>query len=321
LNAVRNLRAGLVDLAFALQDQSDHRALLVLSAPRISEKRLRHEWELVARTFRPEVTERLGLVVFQNGQMRGYPREPAASIRERLEGVIRSESARGGEPLPRADHAYEIFKILVHQWMMDAGPMAVGNLEKTAGCAYPTVAKALERYSTEVNRNTNRSVELIAFPKVAWAAFLARGDEVRPTFRFADRSGQPRSPEAMISRLGKLHRGDVAVGGAVGARGHYPDLDLLGTPRVDLTMHCPGGRMDLGFVSRLDPALKPSVSREEPPALVIHVLRRKESYFSPATDGLRWADPVECLLDLHEARLEPQAKEFLTHFAGRRRKP
>jgi len=28
-----------------------------------------------------------------------------------------------------------------------------------------------------------------------------------------------------------------------------------------------------------------------------------------------WADPVECLLDLHEMRLESQAKEFLQHLA------
>jgi hypothetical protein len=26
---------------------------------------------------------------------------------------------------------------------------------------------------------------------------------------------------------------------------------------------------------------------------------------------LAWADPVECLLDLHEARLEMQASQFL----------
>jgi hypothetical protein len=35
------------------------------------------------------------------------------------------------------------------------------------------------------------------------------------------------------------------------------------------------------------------------------------SSFTPRDGGLAWADPVECLLDLHEARLEMQASQFL----------
>jgi hypothetical protein len=44
---------------------------------------------------------------------------------------------------------------------------------------------------------------------------------------------------------------------------------------------------------------------------VVHVLRGQSDFFQPRKAGLAWADPVECLLDLHESRLEPQAEEFL----------
>jgi hypothetical protein len=35
------------------------------------------------------------------------------------------------------------------------------------------------------------------------------------------------------------------------------------------------------------------------------------TFFQKSDDGMVWADEVECLLDLHEARLESQALEFL----------
>jgi hypothetical protein len=54
---------------------------------------------------------------------------------------------------------------------------------------------------------------------------------------------------------------------------------------------------------------------------VIHALRRAESLFQPGEDGLPWADPVECLLDLHEARLESQALEFLNSFPATKGRP
>ena len=41
------------------------------------------------------------------------------------------------------------------------------------------------------------------------------------------------------------------------------------------------------------------------------IIRRKDSLFETNPLGIAWADPVECLLDLHEMRLEPQALEFL----------
>lgn len=318
LNAVRNLRASLLQLAYALQRHPGHRGVLVLANPKISVKRLKDEWKLASRTLRPELIDRLGMVFFENGQMSGYPMDPPLAIVSRLEEVIHNELPGDEMKMGQPDFTSEIFKILVHQWLLDAGPMTAGWLGETAGCSYPTVAKALKPLVSHLRRHSDRRFELKDFPKNRWLALVARGDEVRHTLRFYDRSGQPRSADALARRLTQLGRKDVAVGGVVGSRGHFPDLDISGTPRLDLTVFCPGDRIDLDFVPRLDPGLTSAREGEQPPVVILHVIRRKKPFFKPSSTGLLWADPVECLLDLHEARLEAQAQELFTYFAERR---
>jgi hypothetical protein len=320
LNAVRNLRASLLDLAYALQDYPDHRGLLVLADPTISEQRLSREWDLVGQTLRPELISRLGLVTLEQGKMRGYPKSPEKFTLQQLQELVRPETPPSGQRLPRPDYSSEILKILIHQWLLRSGPMTAGRLEEIAGCTYPTAAKVLARLSSYIQRDSNRSFALSAFPREPWGALLARGNELRRTVGFSDHSGQPRAAVAIARRIAKLGRKDIAAGGVIGARGHCPDLDLLGTPRVDLTLHCPGDWADLSFVSQLDPALAPA-TKTEPLALVVHVIRRRESFFKPGPAGLLWADPVECLLDLHEARLEAPAQQLFTFLAERRLNP
>jgi hypothetical protein len=131
---------------------------------------------------------------------------------------------------------------------------------------------------------------------------------------YVDRSGQRRSPEALLKRASGLGRGDLAVGGVIGARHYFPALDLRGTPRLDLTLHCPPkAKADLSFIERLDPALERTDNPGETVALAVHVLRTQGEFFKAAGDGVPFADEVDCLLSLHDARLEAQAKEFLDH--------
>ena len=150
---------------------------------------------------------------------------------------------------------------------------------------------------------------------------LAVSDEVRGTVRFADRSGQARSPESLLRRLRKIGRQDVAVGGVLGAKHYQPSLDLVGNPRLDISIHSGRKTADLSFVEPLDPGLEKTVKRDESPTLVIHTIRRAASLFQPGEDSIPWADPVECLLDLHEARLESQALEFLNSFPATKGRP
>jgi hypothetical protein len=187
-----------------------------------------------------------------------------------------------------------------------------------AGCSYPTVAAALHRLGPYLGQRSSRGVELTYLPGSEWERMLAVSDRIRETARFAVASGEVRSPEAHLKRLVQLGLDNVAIGGVLGARHYYSDLDLVGTPRLDLSLHCPGKRAGLELIQKLDPALRRVESALDAANVVVHVVRRAEAFFAPREGGLQWADPVECLMDLHEAHLELQAKEFLGALEARR---
>jgi hypothetical protein len=168
-----------------------------------------------------------------------------------------------------------------------------------------------------ITRRPDRRLELREFPRHEWSRLLTISDEARSTMRFADRAGQPRSASSLVERLQELRPRGVAIGGVLGARHFHPEFDLMGLPRLDVSVHCPERQADVAFVRRLDPALDATSDPAEPARLVVHFVRHREPLFEPEPGALPWADPAECLLDLHEARLEPQAAEFVRALAAR----
>ena len=313
LRAVRSLRTGLMDLAYRLAQRKDqHRALLVLADPEITQERLEREWRAAQEALRPEVMERVSLVLFKNGQFHGLPQDLDLQVRSQLERILRDQVTCRRVRIHSGAAYHEILRIVIRQWLLSKGPMTADWLAKTVGCNYRTVASALRRLGSAIKRHSDRRFELAYFPREEWAGLVAVSNQARSTARFADRSGQPRSPESLLQRLEKMEQPNIAVGGVFGAKHYYPNLDLTRSPRLDLTIH--GDRADWSFVERLDPALKRAQDPSEPANLVVHFVRRHDSLFDKGADGLLWADPVECLLDLHEMRLESQVREFLNSF-------
>jgi len=318
---VRNLRTALMELSYKLAEQSpETKGLLLLIDSRITPERLRKEWLSATRVLQPEVMNRLSIVLHGGGRVSGLPADPDAATLQRIEGLTR-ESRAPGTPIRRIDPNHEILKILVHRWLLNLGPISMIHLGRIAGYSFPTVAAAVRRLANSVARSTARGVELAGFPYDAWARMVALAESARSAVRFTDRSGQRRSPESLLRRLRNLPATDaaiIAVGGAFGARHHFADLDLVGTPRLDLTIHAPAERMDLSFIKQLDPALEITNDPREIANVTTHVIRRNASFFEKGAGGEVWADPVECLLDLHEMKLEAQAREFLDALIARR---
>ncbi len=320
LHAVRGLRVGLIDLASRLTEMhADATALLVLADPLITDRRLEEEWAAAERILRPELFQRIALVVSRGGGLRGFPRDPDTTTHLRVERALKTGPDSTGLRLPRADTYPEILKVLVARHLTGSGPITADALARIVGCNYRTIARALARLRPSLDRRSDRRIELREFPRDEWAGLVALGDRARTSIRFIDTSGQPRSPQSLVTRLEKLGRHDVAVGGMVGAAHHSPKIDPAGSPRLDLSVHCPANSLDLAFVGRLDPALSRSNDPTVPAALVLHIVRRREALFDVDTSGLRWADPAECLLDLHEARLETQARLLIDGLAARMR--
>jgi hypothetical protein len=319
----RRLRTTLMDLARVVStSEKIRRVVLVLEEPGITDARLQEEWQGADSVIRPELFSHLSVVIRQSGKWSGIPGPPAASDLPVLEEILQHELSRRPAGASRSSEAhYEILRVLIHQWLLGRGPLSIGSLMEISGASHPTVSRSLERLEHCLTRHSDRSVELRIFPRDEWARLVAVSDDVRATVRFVDRSGQARSPESLLRRLSSLGRQDIAVGGVWGAKHYHPSLDLIGNPRLDLSIHSARKTADLSFVEKLDPALEKATRRDESPTLVIHTIRRAESLFQPAENDLPWADPVECLLDLHEARLESQAMEFLKSFPASKSRP
>jgi hypothetical protein len=317
---VRDLRTTLIELSYALAEESPQKKrLLLLIESRITPERLQKEWRSAEGVLQPNVANRLSVVLDHDGRLVGFPADPDSSILPKLESLAR-ELHHAGTRIRRIDAYHEILKILICRWLLNLGPITMIQLGRMAGYSFPTIYTAVRKLSSVVRR-TGKGIELASFPYDEWAKMVAVADSARSAVRFVDRSGQPRSPEALLRRLQHLPISDVAVGGVLGARHHYADLDLVGSPRLDLTIHAPTERVDLSFAKQLDPALEVTEDPKEFSNLITHVIRRRVSLFEKGADGTLWADPVECLLDLHEMRFEPQAKEFLQALIVRRESP
>ena len=318
VDAIRTLRAELLALVAAADEEPHAVQLLCLRAPRMTEERIAEEWGLVQRSLRPEIARRLALrVLHADGRARSFGIVPDSMAVQ-----LCSESApverRSGTRLPRPDYSFIVLKLLVYGWLTQRGPLTTLWIAEAAGCSYPTVASALRRLGRVVRRQRDRRVELLDFPREEWGRLLLTADEARSTLRYADRSGQPRSAASLADRLRALRPENVAIGGVLAARHHHPELDLMGLPRLDVSVHSPGRWPDLAFVRRLDPALEATSDPTEPARLTVHFVRHAKSLFLESPGGSAWADPVECLLDLHEARLEPQAAELVKALRERR---
>ncbi len=319
---LRRLRASFHQLA-RVATGPERRGVLVLVEPQISGERLRDEWRSLVLIMKSGILERMTLVIRRDGQpnevMGTIPSAEHAAIEEII-GHVRVRSARATQRPSEA--FFDVLRVLLVHWFRKSGPLTSKDLCKQTGYSYPTIASALERLESDIVRHSDRRVELRGFPKDAWFKLLAQSEKVRASQRYTDRSGRPRSPEILLGRLRELGLDHLAVGGVLGARRYQPGLDLVGTPRLDLILHRnnhtptrPGKLADPAAILRkLDPALKPAASGE-PCQVVVHTLFRTEPFFSALENGVRWADEVECLLDLHEARLESQALEFLTRLS------
>lgn len=318
-DALRTVRTGILGLAYTLAKNPGETGYLVLADSGITEERLHAEWQRAASVLRSEVLGRLVICVEREGDLRGVPRDPPLELRPAIHEAI--DRARSDTSLRsiRPDYSFVILKVLLHQWFVSGEPVTADWLGRTAGCSYPTVARVLKDLGSLVDRTSDRRLRLRYFPRDEFERFAATAETARSTVRFSDRSGQPRSPEARLRRLEKMRPAGVAIGGVLGARHYYPDLDLVGTPRLDLSVHCGEASPGLEFIKELDPALKREDDPRKPASVVLHAVRHADPLFQLRNEGLYWADRVDCLLDLKEAHLESQARQFLEALEESRR--
>ena len=311
VDSLRAVRTSLMQVAYSVSESPEFEGVLVLVNSPITVERLREEWEQLSGVLRKIILNRLTICLHANGRFIGIPRDPTAEMQQKLAAVIEAEP--GNARAARTDYAFIILKLLIGCWLKSGKPVTSEWLARTAGCSYPSVARALRPLGSLLERQSDRRVALRWFPREEFVRMLAGSARARSTARFADQSGPPRSLEAHIHRLEKLKPAGLAIGGVLGAKHYCRDLDLVGSPRLDLSLHCSSHRMNLDFIEKLDPALKRVEDPLAPSTVIVHAVRHADPLFVPRRAGLAWADPVECLFDLHEAHLDVQAAQFLEH--------
>jgi hypothetical protein len=236
----------------------------------------------------------------------------------------------------------EVEKVLLHRWLLDEGPIAVGTLSKQVGCSYPTAMEAVRRLSaTEglIARGRARSVALARYPRDRWAELLRAQRLVYPPAEFVNPVAEPGAVDGILRRLQRTKPKDAALAGVVAARRWDASFDLNGTPRIDVVLHAPMGRGRTGsgwakqasdFARRIDPALQrrtgssgsSSSQVRGATVLVLHRTYRREALFLEEPGApMPWADPVEVICQLNEMGLTAQAGELVRRLRGEGKSP
>lgn len=316
---LRDLRGVLLALAYVVGNDEDPtaQALCVLVDSKITDKRLSDELAMFHAAVQPALASRIHVCLYRGrGELKAQV-HPGPGFDEWLDELVRHQDRRSASP---GSTQHTVFAELIRAWLRRSEPQTTTALQAATGASYPTVAAVLRQLEAQdvLERTSDRRVALRKFPWDEWRRWVVASSEARRAVRFVDRTGQARSPEDMIARLAKLDRDDVAVGGVLGAKHYFPELDITGSVRLDLSVQGHNKAVELDFIRRLDAGLVVSDDPMEKPSVVVHFVGgRTHSSFERDGD-IFWADPLECLADLYDLRLDAQADEMLRALISRR---
>ncbi|BCK87231.1 hypothetical protein MIZ01_1003 [Sideroxyarcus emersonii] len=312
ISNVRDLRADLLTAAYEYIEGKTG-TTLILQGCKLSPNRLSEERRLFAM-LAPEAAEHVSILVQDENNKIDVA---SGLLKDGSSQEINNISIRPKRAPGVGRH--NVNNILLLNWLDGLGPQTIKSISEASGTSYPTTAAAISILADQdlLNVKKDRSISLKYFPIEQWRQWIASGFEHRKSARFIDRSGQPRPPSSLIKRLQKLGRDDIAISGIEGARFYYPDLDLSGSLRLDLVINGNHGS-DLGFVKKIDPALELSNNKFHKADLVIHFLDRPKTHFKQNGE-LLIADPLECLADLYNMKLDQQADQMLRFLSERKK--
>ncbi len=317
-SSLRSIREGLMQLAYALKERKDATGYLVLSDTRVTKQRIEGEWKRALTVLNTDIGKRIVISLEKDGELQGVTRPLDPETQTVITDVIQRERAQSGPHVNRSDAGFVVTKVLINQWLVSGEAVTTTWLTETCGYSYPTVANVIQGLGSLIERLPNRKIRLRSFPDEEYLRLIANSGRARATARYTDASGDQRSPERHLRRLERLNPKGVAIGGVFGAKHYFADLDIVGAPRLDLSFAARDFGADIDFINKLDPALVRSNDPRGPASVVVHQVYHLKPLFAKREGGLAWADRVECLLDLHDARLEMQAKQFLDALKAKR---
>lgn len=317
LKGKRDLDAAILQLAeFGRAAPDLDKLILVARLPRMNSEGAEKYWQKALEVLHPDLRRRLRFVAMaSDGEVSWPPRDEELA---RLTSVVREVLRRGASQGPQSagrtswtPKSFDVWMVLVDAWLRVEGALAIREIAERSGASYPTVRESLERLQErdELHREKNRAARLSSLPRRSLGEIVVLSASLREKQRFVDRSGRTPDTAALLRRLRSLAPPGVALGGVEAARYHMSELDLLGTPRIDVTVHGPGS---LGWLERLDPALGEAGPEDASAVFVVHRANRADPGFDAvAKEPVPYASPADTLLDLYDLRLTTQADEFV----------
>lgn len=315
MRTARDLRSLLMDAAYSLKANNEQTVLCLLFKSGFSSKRLRQEVAQFQAVVKKDLGRRIQVYALKS------PADlmlvlPSGMDVEALQACV--TQALSGKPKTSSREA--VVGQLLHRWINQLPPVTVAELAGLSGASIPTVYAALTTLEpSSLQSDEERGLSLAGFSADAWQQWLSRSAQ-RPTAKFVDRSGSPRSPEKLARQLIKLGRSDVAIGGVLGAKYHFSGLDITAAPFLDIVVHGTP-HTDLTFIEQLDPGLERDDSLDAHGHVIVHFANRPHSLFVIKNAAV-WADVLDCLVHLWDAQLIHQVEDLIQHIApGRLHEP
>jgi hypothetical protein len=310
---IRDLYAALIESAL-LAEGSAFKPVLILEKTEISATRLQSEISRVLSLLQGKLANQLNILTFHRSEgIQMLAGELTDVERDLIPEISRHQIGRRNSRRRRGFSSFDTLRVLAIHWLRATGPLTLKRLGSEVGLTYPSLSKVFSELGSLVEKQSDRSVQLCAFPSDKWPELIINAPKARSSQGYSVPSGsKPRSADALLSRLHELKTMEFAVGGIHAARHYFPGIDLVGNPRLDITLYLTHPMEEMYLKQQLDPTLR-KTKVGETPQLVIHHLDRPEPFFTRADDGLPLSDEIDTLLDLHEARLAPQAAELLEH--------
>lgn len=317
-NNARDIRDTLVSLAYVLSDQvPTTTALCIVTRSKSSLNRLMKEVEQFRAVVRPDLASRIHIATVDgDGRLLGSSYDHTPEFLQWLSTFVATETASIS---PVRSNRQSVSSMLAQLWLRGEGPQSFKALQHLCGASYPTVSTVVKDLSGKglIEHQSYRRVGLKYLSHDAWLNMAKAHGENRKVLRFVDPTGQARTPEAMATRLFKLQEQGIsknaAVGGVIGAKHYFPDLDITASPRLDVTVYGEGTE----FVCKIDAALEQTSDPQAKAVLVVHLVPGPARFIVEASDGT-WAPEIECLADLFELGLAREAMEMVTDFSRRR---
>lgn len=312
-NSARDVRDGLVGLAFALQDESPRaEAVCVVVSEKLSERRVQQELDRFRSIAHPTIAPRVHYLVSDSDGIHGEY-SATDSFYDYVSEVVHKETKQGVRnalPARQAVVSALVTDLITHR----SAPQPLTFWQKAAGVSYPTAMAAVSDLTRKglIEDSPERGVRLRPL-SAAEVLELARDHaSKRQVLLYRDPTGFSTSTK-LLKRFNALREagridGSLRVGGVIGAAHYFPQLDITSAARLDLSTN--GAVFD---VAQLDAALVEVTDSEPRSAAVLAVhytadvlVNLSRAFAQPD----QWASAFECLADLVELGYLREAHEM-----------